>query len=658
MNAASKLPKVAEELASAGFHILPLRPGTKVPSLKDWQNLATDDVNTVKDHWAENPDCNVGINCGLSGLYVVDIDPKNGGEATWTELVAEHGHVDTFTVRTASGGTHYYYEMPSTPMKNTAGALGAGIDTRGLGGQVVAPGSVVAGRSYKVTNNVDVAPLPKWVSEAVQPRTEPVRTTSEGMTGSTPMVEFEGEPASAWWTTCRVLELAFELAYTPEGEGNSNAARIAFMVGQYVGAGQISRAKAEKIILDHVKSWKFRDPSDKTMLMDTINRALDAGASDPREWKHHTDLANDTTDDYAPSWGRIDLTSYTNGSYKAPDAELMPRADGICLLYPGLVHSLHGESESGKSWIMQAEMARVLKAGGSVLMVDFESDPASVVQRLRLLGVSDSDIMTNFDYRRPEMRPESALERAAWEDMLKGSYKIAVIDGVTDALGLWGAKTVDNDEVASWIRTFPKAVADRTGAAVVLIDHVSRNTDTRGRFAIGAQAKMAGLSGAAYVVDVEEPLGVGLRGVLTLRVAKDRPGQVRGNCGPARKSDRTQEAARFVLDSVGSTLEATLEAPDLMSQEFRPTNMMRAISDFVEKNPGASGKNIRDVVTGNSSMIADTIKLLVKEGYLKAEKGKRGSVIHTVVKPFVVDYELPESDLVAILNPVKEVPAV
>ena len=52
-------------------------------------------------------------------------------------------------------------------------------------------------------------------------------------------------------------------------------------------------------------------------------------------------------------------------------------------VYPGLTHSVHGESESGKSLIVQAECARLVNAGQRVLYLDFESDQQSVLDRLR-----------------------------------------------------------------------------------------------------------------------------------------------------------------------------------------------------------------------------------------------------------------------------------
>ena len=95
----------------------------------------------------------------------------------------------------------------------------------------------------------------------------------------------------------------------------------------------------------------------------------------------------------------------------------------------------------------------------------------------------------------------------------------------------------------------PARIAARTGAAVGLIDHVTKDPTSRGRWAIGGQAKMSGLTGASYMVEVARIFGEGLCGEVVLRLGKDRPGTLKRHCGPVRKSDKTQEAARIVIDS-------------------------------------------------------------------------------------------------------------
>jgi hypothetical protein len=344
----------------------------------------------------------------------------------------------------------------------------------------------------------------------------------------------------------------------------------------------------------------------------------------------------------APSWSPVDLTDLLEGKRELLQPTLFERTDGQCLVYPGMTHSFHGESESGKSLVIQAECVRLMNDGEDVLYVDFDSDAASVVARLREFGADPQAIADHFHYRQPEVRPDSAEERGAWEEMLSASYTLAVIDGVTDALGTYGYSLKDNDEVARWIRTVPRQIAVRTGAAVVLIDHVTKETSTRNRWAIGGQAKMAGLTGAAYTVEVVAPLGHGLRGEVVLKVAKDRPGSVRPHCGPFFKKDRTQEAARVVVDSTVSPPVVTIGAPRAPSDEeplaekaFRPTNLMQRISEEIEQRPAQLTKNqaVRQAGGRKETTLA-AFHLLDDEGHLTSDRGRCGYPVYTVVKPY------------------------
>jgi hypothetical protein len=335
-----------------------------------------------------------------------------------------------------------------------------------------------------------------------------------------------------------------------------------------------------------------------------------------------------------PSWGRIDLSPYLDGTHVPQVPTLLARTDGACLLYRGRVHSFHGESESGKSWVALAAAVEVLGSlnAYSVLMLDYESDAATVVGRLRALGMSSQTIRASFDYRRPSAPPTASEEADAWRDLMNGSYDLIILDGVTEALATVGVKSVDNDEVTRWLRTIPRALAARSGAAVVLVDHVTKDSDGRGRFAMGAQAKMAGLDGAAYVVDVIDPIGVGMCGRIALRVAKDRPGGVRPHAGKWRKSDRTQEAAVLVLDSrePGRTV-ATVEPPraddggqqggsEGASSGWRPTYLMEKVSLFLEKaNAGTSRAGIERAVEGRANRIRQAIDCLITDGYAAAD---------------------------------------
>lgn len=360
---------------------------------------------------------------------------------------------------------------------------------------------------------------------------------------------------------------------------------------------------------------------------------------------HRLEAVEEPAEERPPaSWAPVDLAAILAGDAKPEEPTFLPRADGVCLFYPGKTHSLHGESESGKSWIAQYECARLVLEGRMAAYIDFESDPASVTARLLSLGVPGELIVKHFRYIRPEVSPTNAYEIEAWEALLTTPVELAVIDGVTDAMGLFGKTSDSNDDVAAFMNALPGQLAKRTGAAVVLVDHVVKDKETRGRYAVGGQHKMNAITGAAYTVDVDKPLGRGMTGILTMRIGKDRPGAVRPHCGPVRSSDRTQEAARITFESDGQKLRVEVglpkygASPDGEGVErapFRPTGFMERISRALQQvQTPLSQSNIEDVVRGNKAAIKVALDVLVAEGYVKRTVGKRQALMHSHLKPY------------------------
>lgn len=342
----------------------------------------------------------------------------------------------------------------------------------------------------------------------------------------------------------------------------------------------------------------------------------------------------------APSWEPIDLTDVLNGNYRVDPPTFMKRTDSAALLYPGKVHAFQGEPESGKSLVAQAEIAQILKHGLKALLIDFESDQGTVVDRLRKLGVSPEQIRANLHYVRPEVSPINlTAEWDAWEKLMGNSYALAVIDGVTEAFAVYGVKSVDNDEVTRWGRLVPRQIAQRTGAAVVVVDHVTKDTEGRGRFAIGAQAKMSYLTGASYSVEVVAPIGVGMAGKLALRIGKDRPGLVRPYGGQWRKSDRTQEIALAVIDSTtAGQISYSLDPPRSVTESLtdsKPLELMRAVAEAIKDSPTApSFRSINSAVRGSQYAVKEAIENLIAEGYVRVETGERNTQRHHMLKPY------------------------
>src|SRR4051794_10429283 len=176
MTAATTLPLLQAALAAAGrgWPVFPLMPCGKRPAIAGWPTQATLDPEVLSVWWRAAP-YNVGIACGPAGLLVVDLDRPHG-RSTFAALAAKADLVPTFTVATPSGGEHHYYTVePGAPAPSTVARLGPQVDTRGVGGYVVGPGSVQRTlerrRYYRVVDGRPPAAVPDWLTPRLQPRT-------------------------------------------------------------------------------------------------------------------------------------------------------------------------------------------------------------------------------------------------------------------------------------------------------------------------------------------------------------------------------------------------------------------------------------------------------------------------------------------------------
>lgn len=134
--------RAALALAAEGWHVIPLGPN-KRPLVKGWQDKATSNARQIERWWAKWPDAMPGLPSGeRNGFTVLDIDQKNGKDG-FAELKALGLDVDALSpcqVETASGGRHVYFLWNG--QGNSAAGLPAGLDVRGEGGFVVAPGAI------------------------------------------------------------------------------------------------------------------------------------------------------------------------------------------------------------------------------------------------------------------------------------------------------------------------------------------------------------------------------------------------------------------------------------------------------------------------------------------------------------------------------------
>ena len=328
---------------------------------------------------------------------------------------------------------------------------------------------------------------------------------------------------------------------------------------------------------------------------------------------------------HAPSdWEPIDLGPALRGEAIDARPTILARTDGACLAYPGKIHALYGEPESAKGWIVMGECVEQMHLGFPVIYIDFEDTATTAVSRLLALGATPEEIRELFIYIRPDT--------PATSDIVAGLPGIgatfAVIDGVTEAMTLHDLDLRDNGDSARFVALLCRPLADQ-GCSVWQVDHVTKDRDGRGRFAIGAQHKLAGIDGAAYMLEVIQPFGRGMQGVSRLTVAKDRPGFVR----PVSLYGKSAGDVHLSSDANG-TVRVRID-PAAGVGGFRPTHLMERVSRYLEiVTEPVSSAEIEREVTGKSVAVRRAIDLLATEGFTKRSPGPHGAILHELGKPF------------------------
>lgn len=137
-----------------GWAVFPLAPNTKIP-FKGSKGFADASKNpeVIKGWWAANPDANIGVATGaVSGIVVVDVDVKNGskGIESFSKLSGMSPTLRALTPSVGANGEHGWhdYYIPLGPIRCRTGIL-PGIDIRGDGGYIVAPGSKIDSKAYE-----------------------------------------------------------------------------------------------------------------------------------------------------------------------------------------------------------------------------------------------------------------------------------------------------------------------------------------------------------------------------------------------------------------------------------------------------------------------------------------------------------------------------
>jgi hypothetical protein len=162
LNPNQRALQAAQELAKSGIPCFPCLP-SKAPACPHGFKDATADGKALWSLWLQYPAPLVGVVTGAaSGMDVIDIDPRHGGDAWLADNLANLP--TTRTHHTRGGGLHLFYKH-RTGIRNSANKIAAGVDVRGDGGYILWwPAS-----GFGVQNEGVLADWPEWLVQKLLP---------------------------------------------------------------------------------------------------------------------------------------------------------------------------------------------------------------------------------------------------------------------------------------------------------------------------------------------------------------------------------------------------------------------------------------------------------------------------------------------------------
>jgi RecA-family ATPase len=301
---------------------------------------------------------------------------------------------------------------------------------------------------------------------------------------------------------------------------------------------------------------------------------------------------------------------------------------GTGMLYAGRINEIHGEPGTGKSNIAIAFSNAVMKSGGTVLYIDPEDVPAGFTRRSLQLGADPEDLMHRCQYLN-DSAPGEILLAQRWAAMHRPT--LVVIDGMAECMAAAGLNEDKADEVLRFIQDEVRPFAEKSGASVLISDHVTKSWEDRGLWSRGSGAKMGRYDGVSYALTLLDAYAPGQAGAVLLTVAKDRNGGVGVKGKPVVEVHFKPAPDNRTIVSFRPYQKQ--EAP------AKPTIIMHRIENFLRELKEADKRTLRTL--GKAQNVDKAIEIMEEEGTLiRTLEGNR----HVFTLSPATSYKMGKSD--------------
>ena len=306
---------------------------------------------------------------------------------------------------------------------------------------------------------------------------------------------------------------------------------------------------------------------------------------------------------------------------------MLMRSDGKALVYPGKLHSIYGEPGHGKTWVSLYLVKERLEAGEHVVYFDYDEDDGGRSMALRLLALGLApDVVSNLHYFNPQGIGRDGEQWAKLRRKIKKHQpSLVIVDTMAPALVELGFNEKDNAEVGAWYRHARWLLSGvRSRPALVIVDHVVKSGEGRGRWARGAGDKLGRLH-VAYGVESSVAFSRERPGQINLTIAKDRGGEV-GREGETAAMIRFSPLNNGTFLGIEVVPPASASIGDLaqghenVKQECRKRIIEMMKTDMEDEGVvDWSTRDIKQRVRMQAAIVDETLEELVDEGVLRQQ---------------------------------------
>ena len=319
---------IAEDAIALGWPVFPCAANKQPLTAHGFKDAATD-PEAIRRLFAAPGAAMISVPTGRGTFIAVDLDVKREPSGLlWLEQ-NRHRLPRTRTIRTGSGGMHLYFHHPAgdLELRNTNSKLAPNVDTRGVGGYVVAPPSP----GYTVADDAPIAAMPDWLVAAwtyrpPQPPPAPPRPRQHDSAAGTPY------GLAALDAECTAVMQA------PFGQQETTLNAAALKIGALVAGNELSAGYARSALLaagQAMPNESGREPWTHADVEAKVTRAMADGSARPRQAPerprpHHS--APPPPDDVPPDENREEPEPEWTPDHEAAMPEAPPEDDGSPLI--------------------------------------------------------------------------------------------------------------------------------------------------------------------------------------------------------------------------------------------------------------------------------------------------------------------------------------